>query len=133
MSTNSIASAPVHKAPAEKLRRLDAELAAIVKRQAKIQERFSGLRKEHTELDRRRYAIGTQRNAVLLREHIGKTVELNGGDAFDLSWVDKRGELVSVGRTRALIDFGEGNGDKYRGKWYWPIDALRPVQEDVAQ
>ena len=129
--SNSTASAATRKKPAEKLRRLDAELAAIVKRQANIQKRFSDLRKEHTELDRRRYAIGTQRNAVLLREHTGKTVELKGGDAFDLSWVDKTAELVSVGRTRAVINFGEGNGDKYRGEWYWPIDALKPVQEAV--
>jgi hypothetical protein len=108
-----------------------AKLELIADELAKLNKKRERLRRQFKEVDDSIRKLSNRERVERVRLHIGRTVEFNGGLMNEMHhWMNKRGTLVRVGRTRALVDFGECEGNKYRGKWWVYLDELRVFEDE---
>jgi hypothetical protein len=91
------------------------------------------LGRELDELHKRREFVATRLERGRLRSALGSYVKLVGDEYMEPKTVVKPkagaiGRLISIGRTRAMVDFGE---DLHT--WYVPLTAVSPVTDPLTQ
>ena len=103
----------------------EAEIAKLTKRCNYLDKKWELMRQEYVAANNRIQAIKANQHADTLREHIGSKVKFRyASDSKMLGWLVT---LISIGRTRAVIQFDADAGN-YSGKqWYWEIHDLAPV------